>query len=204
VELNSRIVVLRDDYPVKGHIVIDPDGGGFTFAAETGLLPEGAYKIRLQSGGFSTPAGETLDGDFDGKAGGDYRGRFNIMSVTLEQSSKAAAVSDDFDWITERWGVQDDVLTDSEALWSALTGGFGGLAMLATKPDAKDTRMARRALAAGARKHDDELGDSVQDIRIASHGMQTVETVATRPMPGWVSGWLGPRKPANQDWRIRL
>jgi len=210
-DLDSRIVVTRDDVQIKGHVLVDPDGAGVTFVAETGLLPEGTYSIRLRSSAFKTSTGENLDGDYDGKPGVDYRGRFNIMAISADHfglletpNGYSTEAVGSFSWITERWGVQTDAWTETDALWSSLTGGIGGVAMLARQPRIFDTRLARRAMAAGARKLDNEHDEDAQKVRISSHAVKTTEKVLARHSPGWIPRWLGAKRTANQEWRVRL
>lgn len=218
-DLGSHIVVMRDQLPVKGRIVVDPDGEGFTFIVEGALLPEGAYTVRLRSGpeGFAKPNGDALDGDYDGKPGGDYRGRFNV-AYTLRPGligsgaadhltavagvTGAVAVAGDLDWTARRFSLHDDAAAGSA--WAALTGGIGGLVTLAVAPGVIDTRMARRALAAGGRRPAaDPLHDKAP-IRIAPREPQAAPGAATRQTPAWVSRWLGSRTPDARDWRVRL
>lgn len=74
------VLVMRGDELVRGRLVADPDGEGFRFVAEGGELTAGEYRVVLTAdlGAFVTLAGEQLDGDFDGRPGGDYRGRFSV------------------------------------------------------------------------------------------------------------------------------
>jgi hypothetical protein len=86
--LEDALFVAKESKPVKGRIVVDPDGEGFAFIADGGLLPEGDYTVRLLSGakGFAKADGDALDGDHDGTAGGDFRGRFIVTGAALHQS----------------------------------------------------------------------------------------------------------------------
>ncbi|WP_346658742.1 Ig-like domain-containing protein [Bradyrhizobium sp. 143] len=65
--------------PVIGSIVLDHDDKGFSFIKSGGLLRPDAYNVRLVAGAhaFHDTLG-ALDGDADGQAGGDYRGKFAI------------------------------------------------------------------------------------------------------------------------------
>ena len=225
-DADTHIVVQRDSRPVKGRIVVDADGQGFVFVAEGGLLPDGSYTVRLPSRGAAKPGGEALDGDYDGKAGGDYRGRFTVtgaaqrLSLGLGLDAGASferlaaatgqgfiALDSSLDWIAQRWQVQRDSASGdtTDTAWTTLTGGFGGLAMLAAAPAALDTRLARRALAAGARRR--EAGDGSADgapIRIAPQAPRAAEPTAARRAPGWVARWLGGHQEDSKGWRIRL
>lgn len=78
--LDARgLVVLRGDVPLAGRLLPDPDGEGFRFVTDSELLP-GEYRVllRAESGAFVLPGGEPLDGDRDGRAGGDFRGRVTV------------------------------------------------------------------------------------------------------------------------------
>ena len=73
------VVTGPDGKPVRGTIVIDVDGKGFSFMQVSNTLPPGAYQITLRSGvdGFHSFFGN-LDGDRDGRPGGDYKQHFEI------------------------------------------------------------------------------------------------------------------------------
>jgi hypothetical protein len=218
---DAHIVVLRDNRPVKGRIVVDTDGQGFAFIVD-GLLPEGAYTVRLPSAGTAKPNGEALDGDYDGKAGGDFRGHFNVAAPAQRLSlddgpsfERLAApgaggiitLDGGNDWVAQRWTVQHDAGLGGglDAVWTSLTGGVGGLVTLAAMPLAVNTRLARRALAAGARRPaDDDMDVDAAPIRIAAPAEPGAEPTATRRAPGWVARWLGSRRDEHNDWRIRL
>ena len=207
-----RIDVMRDGVPVEGRIVSDPDGEGFAFIVEGPLLRDGAYTVRLR--GFMTPGGEALDGDYDGKPGGDYRGRFEVTGATLRMSAidkggaatlAAVQPSDapieltaDLDWMSQRWSVEADAAGDSR--WAALTGGIGGLATLAAMPAGFDHRMARQARAAGARRRNAD--DSEAPMRIGNREAAGDPAAITRA-PAWLSRWLGQREADKNEWRIR-
>lgn len=129
----SRLTVLRGDVPVRGRVVADPDGLGFSFIADAAAMREGEYSVRLRSGanGFATPNGEALDGDADGRAGGDYRGHFKVVIPALGALGATITVAGDLDWIAERWTTEGDapgVAGDFGIV--ALGGGLGSLAML--------------------------------------------------------------------------
>ena len=213
----AHIVVMRDNLAVKGRIVIDSDGEGFIFIAEGALLPDGNYTVRLLAGpkGFTNLNGGGLDGDYDGKAGGDYRGRFSVTGSALrlslndgEQPMQLAPaqpfealieLSSDLDWITQRWSTEPDLQADDSS-WAALTGGIGGLVTLAAMPGAIDSRMAKRALAAGRRRRDPDNRE--QPIQISSQAASANPSAVSKA-PAWVSRWLGQRKADSNDWRVR-
>ncbi|MEP7303633.1 MAG: hypothetical protein ABI699_19115, partial [Caldimonas sp.] len=165
----SRIVVLRDKVPVKGRIVLDPDGEGFTFIADGAPLPAGEYTVRLVSGakGFAKPNGDALDGDYDGKAGGDFRGSFRVAAPVRVGASDAGSgdaaaarlaamapapapsigLAGDIGWMADRWtvpagaaGGRFDSAEPSGATWAAFTGGIGGVVSLLAAPGATGRR----------------------------------------------------------------
>ena len=213
--VRSHLEVLRDNVAVHGRVVLDPDAEGFVFIADGVLLPDGAYTVRLRSGanGFTRPDGEALDGDCDGRAGGDYRGRFNVtgasLRLSLNDTGEAAGLATtqpldpvfelgaDIDWVLQGWSAEPEPADDSP--WEALTGGIGGLASWAVLPGAVANPMARRALAAGRRRRD---ADGEEPIRIGNQAASGDPSIAHRT-PTWVSRWLG-RKADSNDWRIRL
>jgi parallel beta-helix repeat protein len=65
---------------VRGSVVLDTDGQGFTFIATGGPLAAGNYTVRLASraDGVVTPDGRPLDGNADGTAGDDFLGGFTL------------------------------------------------------------------------------------------------------------------------------
>jgi hypothetical protein len=213
-DVSALITLLRNGVAIRGRAVADPDGEGFSFIAEGGMLPDGEYTVRLQSGarGFTKPNGDPLDGDSDGKAGADYRGHFKVeagarrvgwsddgrsLGLTLAQSfDVAVTLADAMEWTEQRWSVESDAPVDSG--WAALTGGIGGVAMLAARPAASEHRMARRALAAGARRREAQEGESAIRINTTS-----APAAPTHRAPAWVSRWLGQTKAADKEWRIR-
>jgi hypothetical protein len=85
------VVTGPDGKPVRGTIVIDADGKGFSFMQVSNALPPGAYQITLRSGvdGFHSFFGN-LDGDRDGKPGGDYKQHFEISKQNGAQAPATA------------------------------------------------------------------------------------------------------------------
>jgi hypothetical protein len=79
----APVVLLHNGVPLRGRIVIDPDGLGFIFVAESATLPRGEYSVLLRSGpgGLRKLDGEALDGDHDGQPGGDYKGSFSVIGA---------------------------------------------------------------------------------------------------------------------------
>jgi hypothetical protein len=112
---NATFVLLKDGVPVPGVLVPDPDGEGFVFIAQGGVLPPGDYRVLLRAAadGVLTPQGATLDGDFDGRAGGDYRARLSVPGsrpvVSLDTGEVGAG----------KLTVSDAQAEDAAALWLA-------------------------------------------------------------------------------------
>ena len=66
---------------VAGSLVFDDNYRGFTFVKTGGLFAEGAYQVRLISGGKAFHDGNgSLDGDWNDAAGGDYLAEFTAIS----------------------------------------------------------------------------------------------------------------------------
>jgi VCBS repeat-containing protein len=216
----TRLLVMRDNVRIKGSIMIHEDRHGFTFVVENGHWQDGAYTVRLLSGpkGFANPRGDALDGDKDGKAGGDYRGRFNLQGGALRRAlndvntgeHRAAALpfeaplalSSDMD-LSQCWSAAVDAPegTEGSSGWAALTGGIGGVAILAATAHGSDKAMLRRALAASRRLRDNER--DAPFVRIAKPS-PAANTLLTRTAQPWISRWFGQRKSEQNDWRIRL
>jgi len=216
--LGSHVVVMRDKLAIRGRVVLDADGEGFVFMADTALLPEGAYTFRLLSGrgGFAKPDGEPLDGNYDGRAGGDFLGSFNVLNSAMglslmdrdlvepglsqsQQFDLSLALAGDIDWIAQRWSAELDAADD---FWTSVTAGAGGLLILAAGPETSEKDGARRmsAVRAGRGGADD---DGEQPIRIGK------AAAATSPLPipkapAWILRWLGQHRAGVNDWQIRL
>jgi hypothetical protein len=213
-DLGSFIVVLRDNVPVKGRVAISPDGQGFIFIAEGAALPDGPYTVQLRSGsqGFTNLDGEPLDGDGDGRAGGDFRGRFDVTSGALhlglndtgESAGRVVVRSPDsiieqpgdIDWVSQRWAVEPNRAASSDSI--VLESRVGGLVALSALPALFDKSLLRRALAAGRRRR--EAGEPINiNLRVPLADPSAVER-----SPGWVAHWLGQRRVKGNTWRIRL
>jgi len=179
----SRLVeVLRDGVAVPGRLMVDPDGAGFIFVADGTFLADGRYTVHLLSGrdAFAKPNGSALDGDYDARPGGDYRGRFDVTGTRrLSDSGSSRTVPDD----------------DPAA-------GLGVLLALTGAPGITDTRMARRALAAGRRPRDESAQGAA--IRLAPIGAAAVADREFRASSAWLSRWLAGPTAGRKEWRIRL
>ncbi|MCC7081093.1 MAG: right-handed parallel beta-helix repeat-containing protein [Burkholderiales bacterium] len=72
---------------VRGSLVFDADGAGFTFVRTGGVLAADTYTLTLKSGDNafkrSQPSADPLDGDDDGVAGGDFSDTFTVSAPTL-------------------------------------------------------------------------------------------------------------------------
>ncbi len=68
---------------VRGSVVMDDDGRGFTFVKTGTPLVAGAYGLRLRAGigGLASLGGESLDGNGDGTGGDDYTGGFTVGTL---------------------------------------------------------------------------------------------------------------------------
>ncbi|MFO0889085.1 MAG: cohesin domain-containing protein [Isosphaeraceae bacterium] len=65
---------------VRGSLIPSPDGLSVTFLRTGGLLAADTYQVVLRSAAnaFRTAAGEPIDGDGDGVAGGDFTASFTV------------------------------------------------------------------------------------------------------------------------------
>ena len=210
------ITLKQGERMLDGHVVLDPDGQGFAFLVDGGLLPDGAYTVRLSSGpgGFAKPNGEALDGEYDGKAGGDYLGRFDLVGAALRLGLNDALPVDgagaglvrlglvglnaDLEGTGERWSAETDTPLDS--VWGVLIGGVGGVATLAARAVA-DSRLARRALAAGRRSAPAAEFEAPIEIKLQ---VKPETASAQHRSPEWMARWLGRGKASGNNWRIRL
>jgi hypothetical protein len=182
----SALQLMRGDQAVPGTLVIDPDGEGLRFDTDTGALPAGEYRVLLRSdsGAFVTPEGARLDGDYDGRAGGNYQGRF-----TVPVSARLGAAEANGELSYEAQASQNYA-----DIFAALSGGWGGAMSAALGPLANTRRRRGRATSDQAvrvdgldRLHTDDLGFAVQSVVPTALAAQTGRTRAS----------------AN-DWEIRL
>jgi hypothetical protein len=182
----SALQLMRGDQVVPGTLAIDPDGEGLRFDTDTGALPAGEYRVLLRSdsGAFVTPGGVRLDGDYDGRAGGNYQGRF-----TLPVSARLGAAGANGELSYEAQATQNYA-----DIFAALSGGWGGAMSAALGPLAMNRRRRGRATSDEAvrvdgldRLHTDDLGFAVQAVVPTALAAQTGRTRAS----------------AN-DWEIRL
>jgi hypothetical protein len=211
-EAGSLFVLVRGSDAVPGALVVDPDGRGVLFIPGGGPLADGVYTLRLSSGasGWATPTGNALDGDRDGRAGGDYLARFTIaggaLRVAAAEDADDAATALAADWTAQQLARGDGI---DPALWTALTGGIGGLISLAFAPLARPrpVRRGRRTVpaddevrvrfdAAAARPAEAPTADSARAVTAPIAAPSVAK-------PSWMSRWLGGSGVA-QNWRIRL
>ena len=77
--------------PVRGSLIAEASTGKITFIRTGGPLPADTYTVTLRSSanGFHDPAGELIDGNRDGVAGGDY-----VTSFTVTPSPLVLSVPD--------------------------------------------------------------------------------------------------------------
>ncbi len=215
---SPAVVVMRGDQVVRGVLLPDPDGAGFSFLPESGVLLRGEYTVLLRSraDGFVNARGELLDGDYDNRAGGDYRARFTVESSPallatgaepapadpmLQQSTGLPALADQ----------GESLEAQGDALLSTLLGGMGGASMLAASLGpwglaAPRRARPRRAPAAPPRSRPADAAKAAAPIRVRSTPVAPdapAAELAHKP-PAWVAGWLDAQAPRGNDWRIRL
>ena len=95
---NAKDILLQTESGdlVDGSITFQDEFTGFTFVTAEDALAPGTYTLTLKSGAdsFVSLTGQSLDGDNDGKAGGDYIREFVVAdlprssSVTYELASQ--------------------------------------------------------------------------------------------------------------------
>jgi hypothetical protein len=211
---SSQVIVLRDGEPVRGMIVPDPDGAGFSFVPEGGPLPAGDYQLLLRSraDGFVSMRGALLDGDYDGSAGGDYRARFKVQGVGSLRADALPATPPVQPHFSADTGVALQPAAeagDGVDMLSSLLGGAGGASMLmaslgpwgsavpkALRRHVPKSRTARRRPTA----------PDAPPIRVRTDAPAALpELRLARRAAGWGGDWVEPQaeRGAN-DWRIRL
>jgi hypothetical protein len=230
------VVVMRGDEEVRGTLVPDPDGAGFRFTADSGLLRPGEYSLLLRSGssGFVDLRGGTLDGDYDGKAGGDYRARFSAGASVLGAADSAAPLFGSADSFESMLGQSTGLpwlgeplvesMADPASSLLSLLGGAGGTAMLlasigpwgvaapvrktpAARRDRPVLPAARRRTGIAAMPAADPpapRAEAAIEVRTGGLTADGLDFALARKSPGWVSRWLDGQSSPVNDWRIRL
>ena len=215
---SSQIVILRGDQVVRGLIVPDPDGAGFSFVPDSGPLPRGEYSVVLRSraDGFVNLRGELLDGNYDGVAGGDYRARFSVetvLPVRAERLAPAAPSASPVDPMLQQSTGAHFVADPTEGvdgteLLNTLLGGFGGMSMLAASlgpwgAAVPKRRNAARATPAARRRAAAAPADAPR-VRTERPADGIVSMPLAQPAPRWVAGWVDRGAQRGNDWRIKL
>ena len=211
---SSQVLLLRGGEPLRGMIVPDPDGAGFSFVPEAGgPLPAGDYQLLLRSraDGFVNLRGQLLDGDYDGTAGGDYRARFTVKGVGSLLAEALPATPAPQPTFSDSTGLALQPAaeaTDSVDMLSSLLGGAGGASMLMASlgPWGSALPQAPRRLAPMRSARRKAPPQAVPTIRIdtAASAALPAARLARRPA-GWVSDWVDTQGAAGpNDWRIRL
>ena len=224
---SAQVLVLRNGEPVRGMIVPDPDGAGFSFVPEAGgPLPAGDYQLLLRSraDGFVNLRGQLLDGDYDGQAGGDYRARFKVQGVAgLMADALPAAPALPPPGFSESTGLALQPAAeaaDSVDMLSSLLGGAGGVSMLmaslgpwgtalpqaARKLQPKPRVPRRNAAMSATPSAATPTPQPAAPIRVDTRASAALPAarLARRPA-GWMRDWVDPQGPAaHNDWRIRL
>ena len=208
---DAHVVVMHGTRAVHGVLVVDPDQQGFAFVAASGLNP-GEYSVLLRDGGgaFATAKGELLDGDGDGKPGGEFKVRFRVQArpdlrAPIASDAPATTSAADSEIFTPALGGPGVVAT-----W--LAGGIGGMALHRDVPRRTGRRSERAESGAGsagrlrAMLGPQDVGEAPADAVRLRAGM-AVPTEFAGPLaerPAWLGGWLGVRCAPTNDWRIRL
>jgi hypothetical protein len=195
----TDVLVLRNGAPVRGHVVIDPDGAGFLFVPEGGALRDGNYELTLSTanGSFITLDGRVLDGDHDGRAGGDYKARLLVQRPVQSSAAEPAA-----DGLSTALPVATAAADHSWSLLQGL-GGIGGAAMLMTA-------LVPAGLPVPRRRHARKLAEAATVTAPVKLRMQPgradVMADASATAPAWVDRWLGKETDAASAnrWSIRL
>ena len=182
----SALLLMRGDQVVPGKLVIDPDGEGLRFDTDAGTLPAGEYRVLLRSdsGAFVTPEGSRLDGDYDGRAGGDFQGRFTVpVSAGLGAADASSELS-----------YEAQAIKDYADIFAALSGGWGGAMSAALGPLANNRRRRGRTMCDQAvrvegldRLHTEDLDFAVQAV-----------------VPTAVAAQAGRARASANDWEIRI
>jgi hypothetical protein len=113
--VSRDIVVLLNGRELAGQLLLDPDGAGFLFVPDGGLLPDGEFEIvlRTDAGGFVSVDGEVLDGNVDGQPGSPFKARMTVKRPAALAEAQMPAVA------------------EPAGIALAASGGIGGAAVLA-------------------------------------------------------------------------
>lgn len=207
---SPQVLLLRGGEPLRGIIVPDPDGAGFSFVPEAGgPLPAGDYQLLLRSraDGFVNLRGQLLDGDYDGAAGGDYRATFKVQGVgSLLADALPAAPTVPQPHFSESTGIAlqpADAAADAADLLSSLLGGAGGASMLMASLGPWGSAVPQRA---APRRRSTRRTQGAEPIRIRTEpGAALPDMRLARRNAGWVQDWVDAQAAGGgNDWRIRL
>jgi hypothetical protein len=182
----TALLLLRGDQVVPGTLVIDPDGAGLRFDAEGGSLPAGEYRVllRADSGAFVTPEGVRLDGDYDGRAGGDYHGRF---TVPVSAHVGATEVSSEL--------LQAASAFNDAAIDAMLSSGWGGAMSAALGPLVTSRRRRGRAVPG----HNKVRVDELNRLHTAN-----LDFAVQSAVPAALAAQANRASTSANDWEIRL
>jgi len=199
----DALIVMRGDQIVTGTVVVDPDGEGMRFDAASGEMPAGEYQVTLRtdSGAFVTPDGVRLDGDYDGQAGGDYRGRFTISveveaAVSPARAVQTAQVGDH----STGGGTGPQAVRAFAERFAVLYGGWGGVVSLALGP------AALRRRSHGGRGLLDTINTDDTDVPVVLRDQVDASALkfAVQPMVPAAMAAVARQKSSNNNWEIRL
>jgi hypothetical protein len=212
---SPAVVLMRGDQVVRGVMLPDPDGAGFSFLPESGVLQRGEYTVLLRSraDGFVNARGELLDGDYDNRAGGDYRARFTVESApALLATATEPAAADPM--LQQSTGLPvaadhgEGLELQGDALLNTLLGGLGGVSMLAASLGPWGLAVPRRARPrrVPAAEPRSQPASDAAPIRVRSDRVmpETAATALAHKPAAWVAGWVDTQTPRGNDWSIRL
>ena len=192
------VELLNGNTPVHARLLPDPDGAGLQLIVEGGWPSDGEYELRLRSNanGLVTIQGEWLDGDGDGRPGGDYVGRFTISRNA--NASASGAVLGEFVARLQSLAADSSPLLDREAQvpaealshWQLAIAGVGGLYSL--MPTTPTTAPARHFGAASVDPAHIRWQRNASQVRGDAFP-------ALRPAQPWLRRWLA-GSDQNHTW----
>lgn len=194
------VVVTRGGQPIAGHLVLDPDGQGFAFRPDGAPLADGEYEMVVRTGGgnFMGRGGQLLDGDHDGRPGGDFRVRF----VVKREAQASSAAADPRSALGIGWPGADEP-APVEAGWSIL-GSVGGAAMMMASLGPWGQRARRPVDAAGRTRRRPVPEAAPAPVVRFDVPAAPLPGVPPAPAPQWVSQWVAPQPAQANPWKITL
>jgi hypothetical protein len=180
-DLTLRNVSTRETIPNDSlRLVFDRQDNAIVTAPgyRSGILPDGHYVATLSASGITDDAGRPLDGDADGKAGGDHTYAFFFMAGDLDRNARVDF--NDLAILAQNYNKGGTVFTTGDSSYDGVTD-FNDLAVMAQRYNTSLPRPPREGAGAAARPvfSDSAIVASAEPLPAA----EVFNAPALRPVP---------------------